>query len=376
MLSFWEKQTWFNKLDLVVVGGGLVGLCTAIYYKNRFPDAKVLVLERSAIGFGASTRNAGFACYGSPSELLDDLQTESLDSVLARVEQRYLGFRQLLELLGPEALGYEPLGGRELFRNGAIDGGEMVHDRLSALNSDLKSIFGQAPFESEKLIPERLGLSGFKSSISLKFEGQIDTGKTMYHLIKLARSKGIELINGLKVVAYEDQGTGVWIETDAGRILSRHLALCTNGFARELIENSSVYPARAQVLISAPISNLGLKGIFHVHKGYYYFRNVGDRILLGGGRHQFRKAENTARMLTTAQVQRHLERFLKKHLHAGRAVEIQDSWAGVMGFGAQNEKGVLIRKISPRIACGVRLGGMGIAIGASVGKQTADLFEH
>ncbi len=375
MLSFWEKQTWFHKLDLAVVGGGLVGLSTAIYYKNRFPNSKVMVIERAAIGFGASTRNAGFACYGSPSELLDDLKSESRDSVLARVEQRYRGFRQLVELLGEDSLGYEAFGGRELFRNGSIDESEGVFDHLSELNSDLRSIFGQDPFLAEKSVPEHLELSGFKSSIALKFEGQIDTGKAMFNLIKLARNRGIELIHGLKVTGYEDQGTGVWIDTEAGRILSRHLALCTNGFARELIENSAVSPARAQVLITAPISNLGLKGIFHVHKGYYYFRNVGDRILLGGGRHLFRKSENTLRMVTTAQVQRHLEGFLRKHLSAGRPIEVQDSWAGVMGFGAQNEKGVSIRKISPRIACGVRLGGMGIAIGAEVGKRTAELFE-
>jgi len=375
MLSFWEKETWFRNLDLVVVGGGLVGLTTAVSYKMRFPRSRVLVLERAPIGLGASTRNAGFACYGSPSELLDDLEASSAEAVWSRVEQRWVGFQKLMKLLGPENMGYEPLGGRELFRTDALDQTDAVLNRLPELNVALKEIFGATPFEVEAALPEILGLRGFEQSIRLPFEGQIDTGRTVHSLMKLAREKGIELLHGLKVLGYEDSGVGVWVETDVGRFRTRNLALCTNGFARQLWPEASLQPARAQVLITEPISGLGLKGLFHVHKGYYYFRNVGDRILLGGGRHKFRQAESTARLVTTAQVQRHLEQFLQKHLRQGALPEVADSWAGIMGFGAQNEKAVLIEKLSPHVVCGVRLGGMGIAIGASVGEQTAALFE-
>ena len=45
-----------------------------------------------------------------------------------------------------------------------------------------------------------------------------------------------------------------------------------------------------------------------------------------------------------------------------------------MGFGAHNEKGKLVKRIAPKVVCGVRLGGMGIAIGAHTGEQTAELL--
>ena len=31
------------------------------------------------------------------------------------------------------------------------------------------------------------------------------------------------------------------------------------------------------------MKNLKIKGSFHYEKGYYYFRNIDNRILLGGG---------------------------------------------------------------------------------------------
>ena len=41
------------------------------------------------------------------------------------------------------------------------------------------------------------------------------------------------------------------------------------------------------------MKNLKIKGSFHYEKGYYYFRNIDDRILLGGGRNMDMDVEKT-----------------------------------------------------------------------------------
>ena len=46
MLSFWEEK--LLDYDYAIVGGGILGLYTAIELKRRFPDAQIVVLERSA----------------------------------------------------------------------------------------------------------------------------------------------------------------------------------------------------------------------------------------------------------------------------------------------------------------------------------------
>ena len=53
-------------------------------------------------------------------------------------------------------------------------------------------------------------------------------------------------------------------------------------------------------------------------------------------------------------------------------VEIDYSWSGIMGVG--KTKKPIIQQIHPNIAIGVRMGGMGVAIGSLVGKDVATLL--
>ena len=83
--SWWELDALSNTRDLIIVGAGITGLSTALFYKRRFPKHDVLLLERGFWPAGATTRNAGFACFGSAGELLDDLQ-QGQDEVEAGIK--------------------------------------------------------------------------------------------------------------------------------------------------------------------------------------------------------------------------------------------------------------------------------------------------
>jgi hypothetical protein len=52
-----------------------------------------------------------------------------------------------------------------------------------------------------------------------------------------------------------------------------------------------------------PIDNLDVRGTFHLDCGYYYFRNIGDRILLGGGRNLDFETETTTEFAQTEIIQ-------------------------------------------------------------------------
>ena len=73
--SYWETKGWLQDLDAVVVGGELVGM-SAVHLRQRHPDWRMLIVDRATVG-GATTRNAGFACFGSPSGLLQDAATRA-----------------------------------------------------------------------------------------------------------------------------------------------------------------------------------------------------------------------------------------------------------------------------------------------------------
>lgn len=74
MVSVWEKETFFAPQDIIIAGSGFVGLWSAFYLKKRNPKLKITIRDKGIIPTGASTRNAGFACFGSLTELLADEQ--------------------------------------------------------------------------------------------------------------------------------------------------------------------------------------------------------------------------------------------------------------------------------------------------------------
>ena len=87
-LSFWEQKQYFTNIDVVIVGSGIVGLSAALSLKEKSPKINILIVESGALPSGASTKNAGFACIGSISELIDDLKKREEEEVFALVEKR------------------------------------------------------------------------------------------------------------------------------------------------------------------------------------------------------------------------------------------------------------------------------------------------
>src|SRR5690606_15287540 len=161
-LSYWEKETFVQNSDYLIIGSGIVGLSTAIYLKKREKGKKVTVLERGFLPTGASTKNAGFSCIGSPSELLDDLKKNTPDKVFEIVDKRWRGLLNLNELLGTRNIGYESLGSHELFRPTGNKVYQMCMDHLDYFNKELSIITGKPlVFSPANKICDDYGFKGF-----------------------------------------------------------------------------------------------------------------------------------------------------------------------------------------------------------------------
>ena len=368
-LSYWELKTWLNNVDYTIVGSGIVGLSTAIYLKKKRPSSKIVILEKGLFPQGASTKNAGFACFGSLSEILQDLQSHTTEEVVELVNQRHNGLQLLRNTLGDAALSYRQLGGYELFLEKEDSLYEHCLQRMEEVNRLLKPIFNETVFSNVSNIFDFKNVQN--NYIRNQFEGQIDTGKMMQALIKKAQEQGVIILNNSMVETYTEQFNNVIIKTNYFEFSSAKLILTTNGFARQLI-NEDVQPARAQVLITKPLKDLHINGTFHLDCGYYYFRNIDDRILLGGGRNLDFKTENTTDFSQTQRIQNALEALLKNTILPDREFEIEHRWSGIMGVGSQKKP--IVKQLSNNVYCGVRMGGMGIAIGSSIGKKISEFF--
>ncbi|WP_350293305.1 FAD-dependent oxidoreductase [uncultured Croceitalea sp.] len=367
-LSYWEYRTWLSNVDFTIVGSGIVGLTTGIQLRKRFPKAKILILEKGILPQGASTKNAGFACFGSASELLSDLKNHSEEEVLKLAQQRWEGIQELRALLGDNALQFEQNGGHELFLEKDKVLFETCYEKLPMLNALLLSVFKEEAFG---ITDNTFGFKGVSDLyITQKHEGQINTGAMMKGLLRLAQKEEITILNGIRVDEFSNQKGEVVVKTNQFEFKTKKLFITTNGFASQLLEEN-VKPARAQVLVTKPILNLKIKGTFHFDEGYYYFRNIDNRILFGGGRNLDYKAEETSEFGKTEVVQNELYRLLKEVILPNTNFEIERSWSGIMGVGSKKKP--IIKQVSNNVFCGVRLGGMGIAIGSLVGKELARL---
>ena len=197
MLSYWEKSSFIHH-GLIVVGGGIVGLSTALHYQLAHPKKKVAVIERGLFPSGASTKNAGFVCFGSISELAENTRTDSQDELLSLVEKRYKGGLELRQLLGDQRIDYRPVGGYELDFNGEL------HERINTFNDWLKPLFKHPVFSDAR---DKIPAFGFdqtkvKGLVKNQFEGSIDTGKMMDAFARKVREAGVQFYTQTEVLHY------------------------------------------------------------------------------------------------------------------------------------------------------------------------------
>lgn len=371
-ISYWEKVN-FYRTDVIIVGSGIVGLNAAINIKKQQPNISVTVLERGFLPSGASTKNAGFACFGSISELIEQEKICGTEGLHTLVKKRWLGLKKLRSLVGDTRLELQINGGFELFKKEDEPLTEECVSKIGHYNDLIKDITNEASvFNSSMQKLESFGFENINYLISNKLEGQLDPGKMIKALVEIAVSLGVSILSGCEVTAFEESENEQVIFTPQGNFSTKKLLFCTNAFANQLFPQLSLKPGRGQVIITKPIDNLKWKGTFHYDKGYYYFRNVGNRILLGGGRNLDFFTEETHQFGETPLVQNTLLHLLKEVILPETSFEIEQKWSGIMAFGPSLSP--IIEEVSPNVFCAVRCNGMGIAIGSQTGQEAGEMI--
>lgn len=375
MHSHWQQRAFHRQPDLVVVGSGIVGLFTALFHQRRHPQHRVVVLERAPFPDGATVRNAGFACFGSPSELLHDIAQEGEAVALQRAEERWRGLLELRAELGDGRIGFEPTGGHEVFVTGdALY--PQVAEGFERLNTLMRPITGTTTYHWADAVIERSGMSGVDHLARTDLEGAIDSAQLIRSLMLKAQEEGVLIRGNADVAHIASEASHVDLLLRDGTVISsERVVLATNGFTPDLLPELDVVPARGQVLLTTPIPGLRLRGTFHMNEGFYYFRDCDGGVLLGGGRHLDIEGERTMQQGLTAVIQSDLERLLREVILPGQDYSIASRWSGTMAFGSTG-KTPLVERINERVTVAVRLGGMGVAIGIRVARRAAALLDE
>jgi len=383
-ISAWEQSTYFAPKDVVIIGCGFVGLWTALELINKYPKMQITILERGVIPSGASTRNAGFSCFGSVSELMYDIALMGEANMLETVKMRYDGLQKIQRTFDKKVIDYDQFGGYELFeKNGPYDIQQLDKD-IAYLNKILAPVL-KTPKKNGKYVPiysnesKKIKQLGFQAIEALAFsplEGQLNSAKLVLALQQAVQSKGVHILFNTEVKKFKSHKKGVTIHTNLEAPLeTKQLLICTNGFAKQLMPGLDVVPARGQVFITEPIPNLKFKGTYHFDEGFYYFRNVGNRLLLGGARNKDFKNEKTYSLETSPIIQKTLEEFMMKRIlpKGSKKPKIELRWSGTMGMG--KIKKPIIEEVQPNIFCAVRMSGMGVAIAPIVAERVVKLMK-
>lgn len=376
MLSYWEKQS-FTNYNHIVIGAGIVGLSLAIELKMLYPNTTVLVLERGLMTTGASSRNAGFACMGSATEVLDDLKTMNEDEVCALFAMRKNGLELLRQRLGDENIGYAANGSYELIGEDETQ----VLSKIEYLNKLLYPIAGRETYILAHKKIEQFGFNAetVKALIQNTCEGELDTGKMLNALTRYALHCGVEIKTGANVSSFTEEENKVIVtvndqyRNEAWQLHCDTLSLCTNAFTKQLLPNEDVVPGRGQVLVTKPIEGLRFKGIFHLDRGYYYFREIAGRVLLGGGRNLDVEEETTTELALNERIQNDLVLKLNEIILPNQSYEIDMRWSGIMAFGQTKQP--IVRAFSNRVFGAFRMGGMGVAMGSEVASKLANIIK-
>ena len=371
-ISFWERN-WLTDYDYVVIGAGIVGSFTALKIASENKNAKVALIERGILPLGASTKNAGFACFGSISEIEENRKEMSDDNLLSLLELRIRGLEKLRNDLGDKNISYSNCGGYELFfdNNG-------LEKRICEINELLNPLMDENCFSISNKDIKRFN---FAKEIVVglaknKHEGSINPGKMIFSLKKKLGSLGVDCYFSTEVESFEETSKKIFLKLKSRNqsinITTNKLAICTNAFAKKWFDVEDISPGRGIILMTNDLPELKVNSCFHYNEGYYYFRNFGRKLLIGGGREIDENNETTFLFGINKTIRQKLINDIQTFIIPNMDFNIEYEWSGIMGFG--KIKLPLIKKVSENISLGVRLGGMGISIGSIIGEKTANLI--
>lgn len=361
-LSLWESQALSPAYDLLIVGAGLVGLSTALHFQQANPTARVAVLERTWGPQNASSRNAGFACFGSVGEILSDVAHIGPAATQIQIAARWEGLQLLRATLGDAALHYEPCGGNELFDTPAAFAAAQA--AIPEVNSWLRDITGQHQ------VYRAAQHQGY-NIIHNAHEGALHSGHMLAALLAKVRAAGVAVYFGQDVVGAT--AGELHLATDQ-RLTAPQIVLASSAGTALLVPELAISPGRGTVLITTPLPGAHpWQGTWHYDTGYVYWRHLpDDSLLLGGARNHFRDAETTHSMATNPDVLAWLVAFASNTLRLPPGWEVAQSWSGTMGFTSSGTPHLYEHEPGLWLAAG--LGGMGVAIGMQVGKTMASLL--
>jgi glycine/D-amino acid oxidase-like deaminating enzyme len=369
-----------HRADVAIVGGGFSGLWAAWHLLEADPGLSVAVIEASAVGYGASGRNGGFAMtllHRSLAELVAAVGPEQARALHRAAAESVSAIAQVCEKQDIQA---------DLQPNGL----------LTVSNASFQDGLVRSEFETA----QRLGLGGIafleRDQIQAEIHSQTlrcavrEESCTLLNPARLVRGlkaalvrRGACVFEGTPMERLEPEPDGIRVVTPRGGIRARRVLLAANAYgARMASLRSWLLPFYSYILLSEPLSEAqwsrigwrGREGLEDRRTFLHYARPTRDGRLLWAGRDApYRPAGPDPRYDRDERVFRRLEETFAWTFPQLADLRFTHRWGGPIAVTARflPAVGWLERG---RVAYAFGYSGHGVAITHLAGRAVSDLL--
>jgi len=351
--------------EVVVIGGGLMGLSAA--RRSAELGADTVLLDAERLGFGASTRNGGMCHPGFKHGVLQLIAEHGEAKGLAIYQESVDAYEHVHELCTTAIdADFKATGGLSLACAPSHFAG-MARSVEGLRRAGIRAhLVPQADLREEIATDAHAG-----AMVNERYAG-LNPAKLTHGLAALAEAAGADLHDGVRALRVRPQADGrVVVETSRGPIIARHVIAGTNGYTGGVTPalRRRLLPIRSYIIVTDPLPDDLAREIsprrrmFSDTKNYlFYWRLTADNRMLFGGRASMWPTSTlrTAAILQRAMVALHPQL---------RGARVAYTWGGNVAFTYDRMPHV---GRADNVVYAVGCCGSGVAIMPWLGRRVAE----
>jgi glycine/D-amino acid oxidase-like deaminating enzyme len=275
------------RCDLAIIGGGFAGLWSALKARERFPDAKIALLEGGQLGNAASGRNGGFCAPSISHGVSNAAQRwpQEAETLIRLGRENLDGLEQDLQTYGIDG-GFE--------RSGKLNvaATPWQTDGLRAMQATYARFGIETKFLEGAALDERFNTPRYHAGLFEPNYALVNPGRLVDGLAKAGMARGVDIYENSLVTALKNEASGVRLIAQGGTVIAKQVILATNASVSLLKRlRPMILPIWDYTVLSEPLSDdqlaaigwQGRYGIADSGNQFHYFRKTADNRILWGG---------------------------------------------------------------------------------------------
>lgn len=210
--------------DVLIVGGGIVGVATAMQLTERYPGLNVLLLEKEAsLAAHQSGHNSGVihaGVYYTPGSFKADFCRRGAAATYEFARRHKVPVERCGKLI--------------------VATNDVEVDRLNTLYKRCQQNQLEPEMLSESALTELEPRIVGRAAIRVATSGIADYPAMTAAMARLARERGAQIVLNQRVEALHEDASGITAETSSGRFRAKHAIVCAGLMADRLARMCNV----------------------------------------------------------------------------------------------------------------------------------------